>query len=393
VSRKATRKESVGCFLFSLPFAALGIFMAYLYFADLFRWARMQTWEEVPARILSADLEVNVSRHSSGDSFGRHRSSSSRRSITYKALAEYEYEYRGNKYKGTKVSRYFGSDNIGNFYNNIHDELSTYENSDKLFRCFVNPHSPEDAILYRQMRLTMLCLYAGLGGIFGGIALSILPGFLASSISKKHETSLKAQHPEEPWKWRDDWIRGEVRTEANSKVFAILAITAWVGIFSIPILAFIPSRLFKGQFAALLALIFPLVGYWIMKSMLPSILQWLRFGRAVFQLKSIPIRPGERLRGIIRTGGKLPDSSEIHLELRKVKKRSGDEPVWTKSSTTTSTLDPEGISCIEVDLEVPEQTDQSRKSRKSTFEWELRAVSKVPGIDLDAIFKIPVFFI
>ncbi|MCI0441672.1 DUF3592 domain-containing protein [bacterium] len=358
--------------------------MAYWYFSDLINWTRMRTWDEVPAKILFSGLERSRATDRRLPS-----STTKSQTILYRAFAEFEYEYQGKKYKSDRVSRYPNVKDIGSFHKDIHKELSTYENSEKLFRCFVNPDSPEEAILYRQMRLGMLCLFAGLGGIFGGIALGILPGFLASYVRNKHAATLTQQYPEEPWKWRDDWLHGEARTEVSSEVNPILAITAWVWIFSIPILAFIPPELMEGNFGALLALIFPLVGYWITKSMIGSILQWIRFGRAVFQINSIPVQPGERLRGVIRTGSKFPDSAEVNLELRKVKKRSDDEPVWTKSSTSTPIVGTDGKICIEVDLEIPEQTGQTKRIK--SFEWELRAISKIPGIDLDATFKIPVF--
>jgi hypothetical protein len=387
VRRVATKKESAGCFFLCLPFAAGGIFMSYLYIADLIQWTRMRTWEEVPARILSTDLEITESRTSTTNF---RRTGSSQRSILYKALADYEYVYQDKKYRGTTVSRYFGSDNIGNFYTDIVSELSKYENSEKFFRCYVNPDSPDEAILYRHMRLSMLCLYGGLGGIFGGLSFGMIAGLLAAYLSNKRVAILKQQNPEEPWKWRQDWVRGEVRADSSSKMFVVLAITVWVGLFSIPILAFIPAKLMEGNYAAILALIYPIVGYLIIKSTIGSILQWIRFGRAVLQLSSIPIQPGERLRGIIRTGRKLPDSADVRLELRNVKRRSGDEPEWTQN--TTPIVGADGKSSIQVDVEIPDQIIQTgKRSKKSRFEWELRAFSKIPGIDLDAAFKIPVF--
>jgi hypothetical protein len=61
--------------------------------------------------------------------------------------------------------------------------------------------------------------------------------------------------------------------------------------------------------------------------------------------------------------------------------------MWTQSSTATAVVGTDGKSCIQVDLEIPEQTGKTRKN----FEWELRAISRLRGSDLDAIFKIPVF--
>ena len=158
--------------------------MSYLYFADVINWVRMQTWKEVPAKIISARLDVSESTTRSRSSDGSLRGGRSRTSTTYKALAEYEYEYEGKKYKGSKVSRYFGSDNIGHFYEKIYQQLSKFEKSGRPFRCYVNPASPQESILFRQMRLGMLCIYAGLGGVLGGIGWGMLAGSVASFLRK-----------------------------------------------------------------------------------------------------------------------------------------------------------------------------------------------------------------
>jgi hypothetical protein len=350
--------------------------MSYLYVADIVNWVQMRTWKEVPAIILSAGLDTSSSS-------GRTHSRS--RSTVYKALAEYQYEYQGKTYRSTKVSRYFGSDNIGKFYENIYAEISRYQKSQERFRCYVNPDSPDEAILYRDMRLGMLCLYGGFGGIFGGIGWGFLVGSVASYLRNQSGNVLQKQFPNEPWKWRKDWIRGEARTDAGNGMFVAVAFSIFAAIFSIPILLFIPSALMKGDIAAALALIYPFGAAFVIKWGIGSLLRWIRFGRAVLQLHSIPIRPGERLRGTIHTGGRLPESARVRLELVRLKKGSPD-PQWTHSITTTPSAGSDGKTFIQVDIEIPEQTKKS-----SQLEWELRALSEIPGIDLDAAFKIPVF--
>lgn len=104
---------SVGCLLFIISFAAVGTAATYVYVSDLVNWARMQYWDEVPALIRSASLDAGRSKGG--------------RSTIYRAHAEYEYEYQGRKYTNTRVSRYFGQDNMGRFHQDIYDELKKYE--------------------------------------------------------------------------------------------------------------------------------------------------------------------------------------------------------------------------------------------------------------------------
>ena len=89
------------------------------------------------------------------------------------------------------------------------------------------------------------------------------------------------------------------------------------------------------------------------------------------------------MRGTISTGGMLPDSAKVELELYQVKKRSGDKSKLIQKTTTTPTTGIDAKPCIQVDMEIPEQ--------KSNEDWELRAFSKIFGVDLDARFKVPIF--
>jgi hypothetical protein len=344
----------------------------------------MQYWDEVPAIIHSASLSA-----------GRGKSG---KSTVYRAHAEYEYEYQGRKYTGTKVSRYFGSDNMGSFHQDIYDELKEYKDSGKPFRCYVNPESPDQAILYRKVRLSMLCLFGGLGGIFGGIGWGMIAGYLSSFILEKSTSIRMKQYPAEPWKSRADWRRGECRTSAGSNTFVAIAISILVGLFSIPVLLFIPGELIRGNYASLWAVIFPFVGFFVIKWGISSILQWMRFGRAILQLNKIPLRPGERLQGTIRTGRNLPESAEVTLQLlykgspvrvSEKDNRSESDDEQNQKKRTIPNTGPDGKTYIQVDLQIPER--HRGKGPDVKLSWELYAVSKIPGIDLDVTFKIPVF--
>ena len=368
---KKAEKGSVGCFVFIFAFVAVGTAPIYLYFADLINWARMQTWKEVPAIIRSADL-------SAGRTTGG-------KSTVYKALAVYEYEYQGRKYTSSKVSRYFGRDNMGHFHEDIYNQLILFKNSGRPFRCYVNPNSPDQAILYRNVRLSMLCLFGGLGGVFGGIGYGMLAGSLASYIREKRASAFRKRFPAEPWKCRADWSRGECQTTAGSTMFVAIATSILAALFSVPILLFIPGELSKGNYTALWALIFPSVGLFVIKWGIGSILQWIRFGRAVLQLNKVPVRPGERLQGTIRTGMNLPQSAEVTLKL--MYKGDAIRTSENEKPRTNPFTGADGKTFIQVDLQIPENA----KTGKESDNWELNAISKIPGIDFDATFKIPVF--
>ncbi len=45
--------------MFALPFAGVGVFMAYLIGAAFMDWSAMRSWEEVPAEIVSVSRWVS----------------------------------------------------------------------------------------------------------------------------------------------------------------------------------------------------------------------------------------------------------------------------------------------------------------------------------------------
>ena len=81
-------KSRIFVTLFALPFFGVGLWMASSIVSNLHDAWRMQGWESVPARLISAGYET----HSGDDS------------NTYEAYARYSYEYRGRTYVGERVS-------------------------------------------------------------------------------------------------------------------------------------------------------------------------------------------------------------------------------------------------------------------------------------------------
>ena len=108
---KTSKELSGGCVsLFGLPFLAGGIVTSWIYFSGYTDYMKARGWEEVPCWIESASLE----NHSDSDG------------SSYKAIATYHYEYAGQTWKGDRVSLYNTADNIGDFQQNAHRELSQY---------------------------------------------------------------------------------------------------------------------------------------------------------------------------------------------------------------------------------------------------------------------------
>lgn len=376
----------LGCIgLFVLPFAAVGTFMFYMILSDLYAWYKMQSWEETPARIVTSNLES----HSDSDG-----------GTTYKTTAQYEYVYQDKRYTSSRVSRYRGADNVGSFQHDIYQEISVHQNSEKSFRCYVNPKAPGEAILYRDARFGMVMFYSVFALFFGGFGYGMFAAMIASGIQDRRSSALMKLYPSQPWMHRSDWSKGEARNRAGLTMIMSVSIAIFISLLCLPILIYLPGEIRNGHYISLLAVLFLVVGAFVVKWAVKSVLAWRRFGSAVLQLQTNPVKPGERLRGILKTGAKLPDSATINLELKcekTVKTNAGrktsfnTDTFWSSNSQTIGITGVDGKTSIQIDIPIPEDLPSTSNAEGSGIKWTLTAKSDTPGVDLNSTFEIPVF--
>lgn len=120
-------------------------------------WRNTQHWVEAPAIIEQVKLQAH---HSSGN-------------ITYESTARYRYHFQGQEYVGDRVSLY-GPEDGNSYHRVIVRELEEHRDSQKPFRCFVNPSAPKEALLYRDIRWGMYLMMALIALLFSGIGVWML---------------------------------------------------------------------------------------------------------------------------------------------------------------------------------------------------------------------------
>ena len=330
-SRAKSRGGRLFLVLFSLPFAGVGVFMAVLIGKMLYDAHRMQRWEEVSAVITHAELVV-----SHGDD-----------STTYRAEASYTYTYGGLKWRGDRVGLGSGSDNIGKYHHRKHSELESYAQSGQPFRCFVNPDDPSRSILYPEIRFAMLGFYSIFCLVFGGVGFGLLIGGSIGFKILKREQKLQDQNPDEPWKWKEQWASGTIKSSTRAQLIFSCGFAVLWNLISAPVIFFVPDEIRSGNHAAWIALLFPLVGAGLLIWAVRCIIRWSKYGESVFQMASVPGVTGGQLGGVIRTKVNLRPEDGFHLSLRCVrrvtsgsgKKRSTTEHIeWEDSRVVTREL-------------------------------------------------------
>jgi hypothetical protein len=377
-----------GCLIvFSLPFAAAGVGALGMILWSLATWVSVQSWREVPAQIERVNLDHNRSDDGT----------------TYRVEARYSYEWQRGRYEGDRVSLYSASDNVGSFQQRVAAELSEHRDKGIPFRCYVNPDNPEQAVLYRNLRVEILGLMLLVCLLFGGVGFGLLAGTLYGWRTIRQREDLRYQHPDEPWRWRKEWETGAIFADTKAKMVSVFVLAAFWNLISSPMLFVMPGELRGGNYAALIGLLFPLVGAVLIVLVVYLALQWRRYGAAVFEMGGVPGVVGGLLHGQIRIPTVVLPEEEALVILDCVNRLttgSGDSRhtsetiLWHRETTIScSQLVRDGrATVIPVRFVVPVDkppTDDSDSN--NTTLWWLRANIATSGVDFSANFEVPVF--
>ena len=318
--------------------------------------------------------------------------------------AEYAYEYGGQKYNGSRVGLFSGSDNIGSFHQDAYRELSKYQKSGKPFRCYVNPDRPDQALLYRDLRWAMVAFQLLFVLVFGGIGFGLVIGGLIGHHKGRAGLALTAAHPEAPWMWKADWAAGQIVSSSKATMLVVSVFAILWNAISSPLWFVLPGEILdKRNYVALLGLLFPAVGLFLAGWAIYCLLQWRKFGQSVFRMASVPGVIGGQLAGVIQTSAKVRPEDGFHLLLRCVhrvatgsgKSRSTSETIlWEDERIVMHELleDQAEQSAIPVVFQIPYDCRPSdEQNTDDQTIWRLRAAAAVPGIDYSATFDVPVF--
>lgn len=241
--------------------------------------------------------------------------------------------------------------------------------------------------------------------IFGGIAFTAVGlgvVLLAKFGRRKLEESarLRVAHPESPWMWDAGWAEGTLRSGDRGVVIVswILA-AAWNGI-SAPFLFFLPGELAEGNYAALIGLIFPLVGLGLLTWAIRATLRLRRYGGSDLILVHNPIPVGGTLAAAIRTRFDSPPAEmKFRLTCHERIRGSGDDGttenlLWEEETTVPaeSMRAEAGLTFVPVVFQIPaDARPTDREGSPRTIHWRLRADAEVIGVDFSSSFEVPVF--
>jgi hypothetical protein len=371
---------AAGCLmLFALPFAAVGAGAAGWIVYDVWKWTQVQSWVETPATLIEAGVD-------------RHRAP--KRGETIRATARYRYTFGRKEYTSDRVALYTGKDNIGSYQRDRSRELERIEAGNKRLKCYVNPETPAEAILFRDLRWGFVLFKLLFAGVFGVVGFGLLIGAALSGRENKKRQSRQEKFPDQPWMWQKEWASGRVRSNGGPAAVAASVIAALWNSISWPGFAMVWSNPENGQpYAIWIMALFPLVGTWLA---VYAIMLWVRrikWGVPEFELAAVPGVLGGPLAGVVHVPARVEPEENYTVRLACVKTvdqgsdSSKEVTLWDHEYEIDRDLNAGDRTLIPIEFMIPSDLPPSGDDVK----WKLHTRATTSGVDFYAEFETPVF--
>jgi hypothetical protein len=215
--------------------------------------------------------------------------------------------------------------------------------------------------------------------------------------------SLSAENPEKPWLERADWAAGRVHSSgipyAKSYLTMGIALCVLGGLIAVLV---VPKALPSGNYSALVAVVFPIVGVVFLIKVVLKFRAHRRFGDCCLEMAQTPARVGGTLAGAIQTSLPLKFDRELRLDLRCIRqtttgtgqnRRTEEKVLWQDGKTFPSQAELAGSNSgrggVPVCFDLPPGQPQCSKRGNEAICWRLEM--KIPGANFHATFDVPVF--
>ncbi len=368
--------------LFALPFAGVGVWMLWSIGSTMHDAWQMRGWVQVEATLIKAGYETR-----SGDD-----------SETYEAYAEYRYRFQLQEYAGNRVGINSGADNIGDYQQDIGRTLRAAKARGEKIVVFVDPDEPSASIVDPSVRWGLAGFKLIFVIVFGGVGFGLLYAVWRAPPEKDKTDPAYA---DTPWLLNDDWQTSTIRSGSKASMWGAWAFAIfWNAISSAaPFLAY-REIVEKGNFVALIALLFPLVGIGLLTWAIRRTLEWRRFGPAPVVLDPFPGAIGGHVGGTIDVNLPFDPKARFQLTLTNLhsyesgsgKNRSRKEKAKWQDAIVAH-AEPSGRGTrLTFRFDVPDGLHESDADPDdSYYAWRLNLEADLPGTNLDRDYDIPVY--
>ena len=263
--------------MFGIIFLVAGIAVAYMTFIKMTsQYLSSEDWQSVPAKILSLDLVVTT-----GDS------------TTYRVDATYTYVFQGESYQSNKVSFSTASDNVGNYWQDLHRRLETQRSNGRMF-ALVNQDNPNESVLDRTFRWAQVAFGGMFLVMFSGAGLAVV--WFSMKAGKTQQQVVEESEA------------GIASNQKNGFWFMFLFGCVFFLIGSFTFAMVLPEIINNGEYAALFTLLFVVVGGGIMAFSLTSRRRYKLIGPSPLFLDPLPGVIGGHVGGMFEIACMVLDS-------------------------------------------------------------------------------------
>lgn len=250
--------------------------------------------------------------------------------------------------------------------------------------------------LDRQHAMGLLSAVIVCGGL-----IALIFGIIAKKQALNN--SVATTDDEKPWLKRKDWADGRIASSSRKGVLLLwIFVTFWCAASAVISLAIVPQQLHQGNRAALIALIFPVIGLAIIFFALNTTRAWRKFGGAIFEMAAVPAAPGGALAGEIQVKTKLQPRYGLHLRLSCLRRtttgasnnrRTSEKILWQEEKWLRADLPQIALNAtgIPVFFKLPDNLPESTVSPGDGIHWKLEASAEMRGSNFHATFEVPVF--
>ncbi|MDX8398617.1 MAG: DUF3592 domain-containing protein, partial [Gallionellaceae bacterium] len=294
-----SKKEWGIIFLMASPFILGGLALLYgtfSHFSTAFDVAL--TWNKVDAHIVTA--------------YARKKSNGNE--STHYIHAKYYYEVNGIQYDRTRVG-IVDEGGFGLSFSLREKILLKNRGRNTSFPAYVNPSDAGDSMLFATPVWDVVLSKVLIGIIFGGIGVAGLYLLRKGDRTTQKEIELEKRYPREPWKWKENWEMGQLKSLSGAMTWVWWCIAFFWNILSAPIFFILPGEIEDGNFLALLGLIFPLVGVYFLITAIRSTSNSILYGNTTLDLVTHPGKVGGEFQAIIVLNRSIILLGEITLKL------------------------------------------------------------------------------
>ena len=380
--------------LVGIPFLLFGLGMTGYALHQTARTQSAQSWIETTATVDKVTLESHRSRNRKG------RGSSH----TYSVPVTYRYTWEGQEREGHAATLYDVRDNARSYHQAVHDRILAFVFAKRPMPCFVNPANPADAVLIREPRGGHVGFLLLFGLIFSNVGLPMTMSVLRRPGRSRVSAWLRSQHPDEPWRAREDWASGTLHpTNAGFPRGVTATALLWnVATWPVTVLALLNRPTLPNPMGWIVFL-YPVLALLLAIWAVYEILHHRKFRGARLELETIPGVPGDVLRGRIAVPTSIQPAGGFVVKLmaqrweeyRTSKGKRGQRQVeicsFRQVVKEKAEVSHRG-SIIPFAIEIPaEQPVTDLDNPESGVRWSLQVEAKLPGVDLHHSYDVPVF--